>query len=172
MASLTVQQVAQRAGASGRTVRRWRNSGKLAGTLSVDGWSVDYQDLTSFLDVGRSAASGPDRQVTSLDGLLDLLRETTERAERNAAVASMWQTRAELLQAELEQLRLQAPMSQAVHRAILTRCQRNRPTRPTDCLSPKSVLVAVLGGMICPAWRSKASKDAVPRSRPKVAVRK
>ncbi len=124
MATFSVQDAAERASVSERTVRRWIADGVLPAARGRHGRTVAADDLIQFLDAGRptdnrdgqpadartSAAatngqrtSEDDQRTAGTSALAELLREAIERAERNAAAAAMWQARAELLQAQVEQ---------------------------------------------------------------------
>jgi hypothetical protein len=114
MASLSVQDVAHQAAVSDRTVRRWLASGKLAGTLTADGWTVEASDLASFLANRSDRPTGPDGQVAGSDGHLAVLVGHVRDLERQlldaAAAAAMYQERCRMLEAQVEQLRaLPAP---------------------------------------------------------------
>jgi hypothetical protein len=58
-------------------IRRWLNAGQLNGTLTVDSWTVDESDLSSFLDNRTTAPSGLDRHFAGLDGRLECWSTTS-----------------------------------------------------------------------------------------------
>jgi hypothetical protein len=77
--TLTAAMVASRTGASGRTIRRWLNSGKLAGTRTIDGWSIQAADLDSFVASRSHKLAVPDGQALSLAVLAANVQRLTER---------------------------------------------------------------------------------------------
>jgi excisionase family DNA binding protein len=123
VATLTVQEAAERASVSDRSVRRWIADGVLPATRGRHGWTVADEDLAAFLAAVRptddrdgqpaeartSAVSADGQRTSETSALAALLREAIERAERNASAAAMWQARAELLHAQVEQLRALPP---------------------------------------------------------------
>ncbi len=119
MTSLSVQEAAVRAATSTRTVRRWLVEGKLNGTRTVDGWTVDEDMLASFLRGRPAPVNGhlgdiqdpsvhmdgrpPGRPSTEAPYLAHLLSETQAELMRRTEAAAMWQARAEMLGAQLGQ---------------------------------------------------------------------
>src|SRR5215472_9086223 len=115
MADLSVREAAERARTSDRTVRRWLTEGKLAGTRTVDGWTVTESDLAVMLDGRPSPDNGHSESVRTQNGHVDghppgrpsavveapllaqLLADTQAELVRTAAAAAMWQARAEHL---------------------------------------------------------------------------
>ena len=114
-----MSEVADRAGATDRTVRRWCESGKLAATAPLTGWTVMSEDLSAF--VGRRDWPVPaDGHSTNghrpagregppdLSDLGDLVRELPAAGDRHelrgrdvAGAGGVLQERVAVLEAQL-----------------------------------------------------------------------
>jgi excisionase family DNA binding protein len=99
---LTLAQAAEVLGVSVDTIRRRVRRGELQArqvpTQHGPAWRVS---------LGNGATVGSTPMHAPLGDLVAMLRELTERAERNAAAAALWQGRAQVLEAELAQAREQ-----------------------------------------------------------------
>src|SRR5690349_16580483 len=96
---LTIAQAAEVLGVSVDTVRRRLRRGELHGrqvpTQRGPAWRVR---------IAEDATVGSTPMQPGLADLVAMLREVTERAERNAAAAAMWQERCRVLQDRLQAL--------------------------------------------------------------------
>jgi excisionase family DNA binding protein len=131
---LTLAQAAEVLGVSVDTIRRRVRRGELQArqvpTQHGPAWRVS-------LGTGPTVGSPPTH--APLGDLVAMLRELTERAERNAAAAALWQGRAQVLEAELAQAREQLRALPAGSPAPPPHVPQDAPQRESGTPTPEPV---------------------------------
>lgn len=108
MADLSVQDVAARLATSGRTVRRYLATGQLAGTRTVDGWTVSAANLDQFMATRTVSPATNGHVVADMSsGVTELVRLVDKLQEENRVMAG----RIGWLEAQVDHLKALPPPS-------------------------------------------------------------
>ena len=129
-AYLSAREAADYCGVSEKTVRNWLASGRLQAEKSAGSFRIPQDQLDTLKrNVGGSPQGAerqpeaevsevrtPGPQVFTVEDVLRLVREVQADAMSKAESAAMWQARAEMLAAQLDQaqLALEAPKAEPV----------------------------------------------------------